>query len=73
MLSAARGAEKKLITHVSLFDVFSGGDLEDGKKSLAINVVLQPVEKTLTDAEIDAIAEKVVAGVTKATGGVLRG
>ena len=73
VLSAARGAEKKLITHVSLFDVFSGGDLEDGKKSLAINVVLQPVEKTLTDAEIDAIAEKVVAGVTKATGGVLRG
>jgi len=73
VLSAARGAEKKLITHVSLFDVFAGGNLEDGKKSLAINVVLQPVDKTLTDAEIDAIAEKVVADVTKATGGVLRG
>ena len=73
VLSAARGADKKLITHVSLFDVFAGGDLEDGKKSLAINVVLQPVDKTLTDAEIDAISEKVVAGVTKATGGVLRG
>ena len=42
-------------------------------KSMAVNVVLQPVEKTLTDAEIDTIAEKVVANVTKATGAVLRG
>jgi phenylalanyl-tRNA synthetase beta chain len=43
-----------------------------GKKSLAINVTLQPTEKTLTDAEIDAVAQKVVASVEKATGGILR-
>ena len=73
VINAAEKADKKLITQVSLFDVFEGEDLGEGKKSLAVNVVLQPVEKTLTDAEIDAIAEKVVANVTKATGGVLRG
>ncbi|MCH7936396.1 MAG: phenylalanine--tRNA ligase subunit beta [Proteobacteria bacterium] len=73
VINAAEKADKKLIAQVSLFDVFEGGNLGEGKKSLAVNVVLQPVEKTLTDAEIDAIAEKVVANVTKATGGVLRG
>ena len=73
VINAAEKADKKLIAQVSLFDVFEGGDLGGGKKSLAVNVVLQPVEKTLTDAEIDTIAEKVVANVTKATGAVLRG
>jgi phenylalanyl-tRNA synthetase beta chain len=72
IIGAARSAEKKLIAQVSLFDVFDGGDLDTGKKSLAINVVVQPVEKTLTDAEIEAIGDKVVASVEKATGGVLR-
>ncbi len=72
ILGAAKSAEKKLIAQVSLFDVFEGADLGDGKKSLALNVVLQPIEKTLTDAEIDAIADKVVKSVEKATGGVLR-
>ena len=61
-----------MIAQVSLFDVFDGGELDTGKKSLAINVVVQPVEKTLTDAEIEAIGDKVVASVEKATGGVLR-
>ena len=73
VLGAARGADKKMIAEVSLFDVFQGGDLDVGKKSLAITVVLQPKDKTLTDAEIDAIADKVVANVKKTTGGVLRG
>jgi len=72
VLAAARSADKKLITAASLFDVFEGGDLGDGKKSLAINVVVQPIEKTLTDVEIDVIEEKIVASVEKATGGVLR-
>ncbi|NQU59836.1 MAG: phenylalanine--tRNA ligase subunit beta [Rhodospirillales bacterium] len=73
VLAAARGADKKLITNVILFDVFEGGDLGEAKKSIAVNVTLQPLEKTLTDAEIDAIAGLVVASVEKATGGVLRG
>jgi len=73
LLAAARNADKKLITDVRLFDLFEGEGLGDGKKSLAINVVIQPSDNTLTDAEIDAVADKVVDGVTRATGGVLRG
>jgi phenylalanyl-tRNA synthetase beta chain len=73
VLRAAKGAERTLITGVSLFDVYDGEKLPDGKKSLAIEVVFQPRERTLTDAEIEAAAAKVVAAVAKATGGSLRG
>ncbi|MEE2699463.1 MAG: phenylalanine--tRNA ligase subunit beta [Pseudomonadota bacterium] len=72
-LRAVRGADKKLITDVSLFDVFRGGELDVGKKSLAVTVVFQPKDKTLTDAEIDSLAEKIVVNVKKITGGLLRG
>ena len=72
VLRAVRGADKSLIVDATVFDVFAGAALGRGRKSLAVNVVLQPVERTLTDAEIDAIADKVVASVEKATGGVLR-
>ena len=72
VVRAARAAEPKLIVGVDVFDVFSGGDLGAGKKSLAITVTLQPKQKTLTDAEIEAVATKVVAAVEKATGGTLR-
>ena len=47
--------------------------MEDGKKSIAISITLQPVEATLTDEEIDAVADKVTAAVKNRTGGVLRG
>ena len=50
-----------------------GPGVPQGKKSLAIEVTLQPREKTLTDAEIEAVAAKIVAAVQKATGGELRG
>ncbi|MBS29349.1 MAG: phenylalanine--tRNA ligase subunit beta [Alphaproteobacteria bacterium] len=73
VLRAARGAEKELVSSVDLFDVYEGKNIEDGKKSLAIQVTLQPVEATLTDEEIDAVAKKIVAAVEKATGGTLRG
>jgi phenylalanyl-tRNA synthetase beta chain len=73
VLRAAKNADKALIAGVSLFDVYQGQHMEPGKKSLAIQVTLQPVEKTLTDAEIDAVAAKVVEAVVKATGGTLRG
>ena len=72
VLKAARAADKELIVAASVFDVFSGGALKAGKKSLAVNITLQPTEKTLTDPEIEAVAAKVVAGVVKATGGKLR-
>ncbi|MDQ0317068.1 phenylalanine--tRNA ligase subunit beta [Amorphus orientalis] len=73
ILRSARGAEKTLISDVDVFDVYRGKGIEDGKKSVAIEVTLQPRDRTLTDEEIDAVAEKVVAAVSKATGGVLRG
>ncbi len=72
MLRAARGAERNLIAAVSLFDLYEGDKLPEGKKSLAIEVVFQPRERTLTDAEIEVAGQKVVAAVAKATGAVLR-
>jgi len=72
VLNAARGADKALIVDVRLFDVFEGGSLADGMKSIAINVILQPVEKTLTDSEIDGVASKIIDQVCSATGGSLR-
>lgn len=73
LLKAARGAEKTLIADVNLFDIYEGQGVGEGKKSLAIDVTLQPKDRTLTDEEIDAVAKKIVAAVEKATGGTLRG
>ena len=72
VLRAARGAERSLIAGVSLFDLYAGEKLPAGKKSLAIEIVFQPRERTLTDTEIEAASAKVVAAVAKATGAVLR-
>jgi phenylalanyl-tRNA synthetase beta chain len=73
LLRAARGADKALIADVALFDRYAGDKLPEGKVSLALQVTLQPRERTLTDAEIEAAGQKVVAAVTKATGATLRG
>ena len=72
LLRAARGVGRKLVAEVRLFDVYAGAGLPEGKKSLAITVVLQPVEATLTDAAIEGFSQKLVAAVEKATGGSLR-
>ena len=71
LVNAAAGADKALIEQVTVFDQFTG--LEGGKKSIAITARLQPRDKTLTDAEIEAVSTKIVEKVVKATGGVLRG
>jgi phenylalanyl-tRNA synthetase beta chain len=73
LVRAAQGADRKLITGVTIFDVYEGAGIDPGKKSIAISATLQPREKTLTDEEIEAVAQKIVAEVTKRTGGVLRG
>lgn len=70
---AAANADKALITNAVVFDVFEGKDIPAGKKSIAIAVTIQPKEATLTDADIDALAKKIVANVSKQTGGTLRG
>lgn len=73
LLRAARNADKALIADVALFDRYAGEKLPEGKVSLAIQATLQPRERTLTDAEIEAAAQKIVAAVAKATGATLRG
>jgi phenylalanyl-tRNA synthetase beta chain len=56
-----------------VFDVFEGKTLGEGRKSVAIEIALQPKDRTLTDQEIDTVSEKIVAAVSKATGAVIRG
>ena len=73
IVRAAQGADRKLITGISVFDVYEGAGIDPDKKSIAIAVTLQPREKTLTDQEIEAVSAKIVAEVGKRTGGVLRG
>lgn len=73
LVNAAAGADKNLIESVRVFDEFIGGSLGEGKKSLAISVRLQPVDKTLTEEEIAAVSTKIIAKVASATGGELRG
>ena len=74
VVAAAKGAERKLIRDVYVFDLYTGDgqSLGAGKKSIAIAVHLQPTEATLTEAEIDGVATKVVDAVVKATGATLR-
>ena len=72
VVRAAESADRKLIAGVSVFDLFESDALGPGKKSLAIEVTLQPTERTLTEEEIEAASKKIVAEVTKATGGTLR-
>jgi len=72
LVKAARSAERGLIEKIDIFDVYEGKGVGEGKKSLAIGVRLQPKDRTLTDSEIEAIAQKIVEAVSKATGGTLR-
>lgn len=73
VVRAARNADKALVADVAVFDLYEGPHVGEGKKSIAVSVTLQPVEKTLTDDEIEAVARRIVEAVVKATGGVLRG
>jgi len=72
VLRAARGAERALIAAAALFDIYQGDKLPADQKSVAIEITFQPRERTLTDAEIEAASQKLVAAVAKATGGRLR-
>jgi phenylalanyl-tRNA synthetase beta chain len=73
LTKAALAADRKLITGVTVFDVFEGAALGDGMKSIAIEVSIQPVDRTLTDEDFEALAGRIVENVKKQTGGVLRG
>ncbi|MBB4121036.1 phenylalanine--tRNA ligase subunit beta [Martelella radicis] len=69
---AAATADRKLITGVTVFDVFAGASLGEGKKSIAVEVSIQPSDRTLTDEDFEALTKKIVANVEKTTGGVIR-
>jgi len=69
---AAQNVDRKLVSNVTVFDIYEGKGIDPGKKSIAIAVTIQPREKTMTDAEIDALSGKIVAEVAKRTGGTLR-
>src|SRR5215208_640638 len=72
LVRAAQNVDRKLITNVTVFDVYEGKGIEPEKKSIAIAVTLQPRDKTMTDEEIEAVGAKIVAEVGKRTGGTLR-
>jgi phenylalanyl-tRNA synthetase beta chain len=73
IVKAALASDKTFVRDVSVFDVYQGKGVPEGKKSLAISVTLQPKDTTFTDAEIDTVAQKIVAEVKRATGGEIRG
>ncbi|PYE86357.1 phenylalanine--tRNA ligase subunit beta [Phyllobacterium leguminum] len=73
VIRAAGAADKKLISGIQVFDIFEGPALGAGKKSIAIEVAIQPQERTLTDEDLDGLAKRIVESVGKQTGGVLRG
>ena len=72
LLRAVRGADKVLIDAANVFDVFEGGNLDQGRKSVAVEVTLQPREATLTDDRIEAVSNAIIAAVEKSVGGTLR-
>ena len=73
LVTAALRADKALIANVSLFDIYRGPGIGERKKSLAIEVQLQPREKTLTEADIEAVSARIISACAKAVGASLRG
>lgn len=72
LLNAIKGLDKELISDVRIFDVYEGEKCPEGKKSVALEVVIQPMEKTLTDADIEALSVRVVGIASKVAGASLR-
>lgn len=72
LLRAVRGADKQLITRVRVFDLFAGAGIPEGRKSVALSVRLEPRERTLTDADIEAVSRRIIDAAAKACGASLR-
>jgi phenylalanyl-tRNA synthetase beta chain len=70
---AVRGADKNLISDIQIFDIYVGQGIDDGHKSVALSVTIQPKDKTLTDEEIETLSQAIIDKVTSKTGAVLRG
>lgn len=72
LLNAVKGADKKFIKNVTIFDVFEGKGMDEDEKSLALTVRLEPIDKTFTDKDIEAISNAIIAAATKAVSAKLR-
>ena len=72
LMNAIKGLDKELISDVRIFDVYEGDKLPDGKKSIALEVVIQPKEKTLTDRDIELLSDRIIAVAGKVAGATLR-
>jgi len=72
IISLVKKIDKELIKTVKIFDVYQGDNIDDGKKSIAFNVTLEPKDKTLSDNDIDKISKKIISTVQKTTGATLR-
>ena len=72
LLASIQNVDKNLIQSVSVFDVYEGEHLPEGKKQIAVQVVIQSMEKTLTDAEIETLSQQILNYVAKNTGADLR-
>ena len=72
IVSSAQAADRSLVTGVTVFDLYEGPGVPEGQRSVAVAVTLQPKDKTLTEADLDAVSRTIVAAVTKKTGATLR-
>ena len=72
LLKAVSSADRTLITQASIFDLYEGAGVPEGKKSIGVSVVIQPRERTLTDIEIDTISQAIILEANKKTGATLR-
>jgi phenylalanyl-tRNA synthetase beta chain len=73
LIRAVKSAGGPLVSDIQLFDVYQGKNIGDGQKSLAVTITLTPQKATLSEAEIDAISDAVIAAASKNCGAVLRG
>lgn len=72
LVKTISNCDKQLIKEVNIFDIFSGKNIPEDKKSVALRIKIQPIEKTLTSQEIDVIGKKVIDAVVKFYGAALR-
>jgi len=72
IISLVKKIDQELIKTVKIFDVYQGDNIDDGKKSIAFNVTLEPKDKTLSDNDIDQISKKIILTVQESTGAILR-
>ena len=73
LIRSAKSADKKLIADAQVFDVYKGKGIDEGYKSLALNITIQPIAETLSEEQLEGIMSKVIEAVSKKCDGVLRG